>query len=756
MTINPLTLVLENGAILRVHVLAPHTFRIRLRPDAAFAEPALVRYGVLHVEGDADVEFTSTEDAASVTVRTSVATLTIAKSDGRVQLRRADGTLLTQEALSPWSDGERGFGAEFTLADGEKLYGLGDVTRERIQKRGYRTMMWVRNVEAYVPIPYVMSTRGWALMLNTTWRHFFDLGATQPDRLRFWGERGELDYFLFVGDDLPSLLDRYTDVAGKPHVLPLWGYALTFVSNQQADAREMLDDCLNMRREDLPCDVIGLEPGWMETYYDYTVDKKWHPERFYIPYWAPNGPQTFLGAAERLGFKMSLWLCCDYDLSFEAERRAGAAGYVPPEEKARHADDFELDYHQHTPVMMDTLTKPEEPWFAHLKKFVDQGVSAFKVDGARQVNEHPDRKWGNGMDDEEMHNLYPTLLNQQMHVGFKEHTGRRPMVYSSGGYLGIQQFSATWAGDTGGGPKPLVSMLNHGLSGHSNVSCDMHVFSAEGIHFGFLQTWSQVCSWAYWRHPWLLGDKLLPIYRFYAKLRYRLLPYIYAAAHHAARTGLPVMRPMALLYLDDPRSDDLTQQYMLGDAFLVAAFTNRVHLPAGRWLDYWTGTAYTGPADVEVVPPAGRGGPLFVKAGAIIPTWPEMSYVGQKPVDTLGLHLYPPVPGTQSAFTLYEDDGESFDYLEGRIAITRIRAEATAGATTLHIHPRQGDYAGMPAARHFDVVVHNYAAAPASVIVDGQPLSPEAWRYDAAAAEVHLRVSEDPLREAARVVVITR
>ena len=140
------------------------------------------------------------------------------------------------------------------------------------------------------------------------------------------------------------------------------------------------------------------------------------------------------------------------------------------------------------------------------------------MDGARQVNEHPDRKWGNGMDDEEMHNLYPTLLNQQMHQGFKEHTGRRPMIYSSGGYTGLQQYAATWAGDTGGGPKPLVSMLNHGLSGHANVSCDMDVFTPMGIHFGFLQAWSQVCSWAYWRHPWLLGDKLLPIFKTYARL----------------------------------------------------------------------------------------------------------------------------------------------------------------------------------------------------------------------------------------------
>lgn len=748
---------LTDGSTLRVDVLAPHTFRIRLRHDGVFEPPALVRYGVLDVDA-APTEVTREEqETGDITFRTAEAVLSVAPTTGQLTLARADGTVLTRDVEPPWSEPERGFGAALALAEGERLYGLGDVTRERIQKRGTRALMWVRNVEAYVPIPYVMSSRGWALLLNTTWRHVFDLGHTAPDHLRFWGPQGTLDYLLFVGDDAPALLDRYTDVAGKPHLLPRWGYALTFVCNQQADAREMLDDALNFRREDIPCDVIGLEPGWMATHYDYSVEKRWHPERFYVPHWAPQGPHTFLGAAGRLGFKVSLWLCCDYDLSYEAERRAGAAGYEPPEDRAPHPDDFELDYHQHTPVLMDTLTRPEEAWFEHLKPFVDQGVAAFKMDGARQVNEHPDRQWGNGMDDEEMHNLYPTLLNQQMHVGFKEHTGRRPMVYSSGGYTGIQQFSATWAGDTGGGPKPLISMLNHGLSGHSNVSCDMHVFSAEGIHFGFLQAWSQVCSWAYWRHPWLLGDELLPIFKAYARLRYRLLPYIYSMAHVAARTGMPIMRAMSLAFPDDPRADDLVHQYMLGDALLVAAFTPDVHLPAGRWIDYWTGATHAGPQDLSVDVPEGRGGPLFVRAGAILPMAPPMDYVGQRALTHLDLHVYPgdrgPRAGTDArTFTLYEDDGETFAYREGAVAETVIASEVTASALTLTIEPRRGRYADMPAERRYTVHVHR-AGAPREITVDGEARPLDA--YDAALGVTQVTAQEDAQRRAPCVIHMT-
>lgn len=758
-------LSLGTGGVVRVEVLAPHTFRVRMNASGEFPEPALVRYGILHAGGDPNVAVTVEETPETFNFRTAAAALAVDRTDGRLTLARADGTVLTEQVTPPWSGPDRGFGAVFGLAEGEKLYGLGDVTRDRIEKRGFRTQIWVVNVQSYVPIPYVMSSRGWALFLNTTWRHAFDLGATEPDQLKFWGRRGELDLFLFTGDDYAALLDAYTNVSGKPHLLPLWGYGLTFVSNQQADAREMLDDALNFRREEIPCDLIGLEPGWMETYYDYTVEKQWHPERFYLPHWAPKGPHTFLGALDRLGFRLSLWLCCDYDLSYEAERRAGSAGFERPEARTQHPDDFEMDYHQHTPVRMDQLTRPEEPWYEHLKPFVDQGVSAFKMDGARQVNEHPDRMWGNGMDDEEMHNLYPVLLNQQMHAGFAAQTGRRPMIYSSGGYAGIQQFSATWAGDTGGGPKPLLSMVNHGLSGHSNTSCDMDVFTPAGIHFGFLQPWSQVCSWAYWRHPWLLGDELLPIFKRYARLRYRLLPYLYAMAHEAARTGMPVMRALPLIFPDDPAADALIHQYMLGDAFMVTAFTDEVHLPAGVWFDYWTGARYEGPQDLAYEVPEGVGGPLFVRANAIVPTWPVMDYVGQQAVTEVGLHLYPDVAATgHHDFTLYEDDGETLAYREGAVARAPVTLDTAPEGVTVTIGPRQGGYEGMVAARSYALVLYA-VPEPAEILVDGQPLDRDAWTYDVAGdphiagvpgvvSTVRLTLSEDPDRVRTRRVCL--
>lgn len=745
----------SNGDVLRVEPVNPHVFRIRLRPDSNFREAALVKYGIVH-DGGSGFEVTTNENDAEVIFSTERAQLVVAKADGRMTLQDDKGAILLRDAEPPQSRLETGFRVEFELSEGERLYGLGDETRDRIQKRGHKGMMVLRNVTSYVPIPFLMSTGGWAIFLNTTWFHHFDAGATRDDRLTFYANRGELDYYIIAGATLPELLDRYTQITGRPCLLPQWGYGLTFVCDERGvRARDILYESYEFRRHGLPCDVIGLEPDWMEKRYDFSVNKRWSPERFHIPEWLPGkSPGGFTAALGNMGFKLSLWLCCDYDvseyeeqllkesLSLEGETRGEGE---PINADADRVDEDVIKDPNFVPAYQDQITKPGESWFEHLKKFVDDGAEAFKMDGSNQICFHPDRKWKNGMDDEEMHNLYPVLLGKQMAMGYKEHTGKRAMIYTAGGYAGIQQYAATWAGDTGGGEKPLISLLNHGLSGHSNVSCDMQVWNREGIHFGFLQPWSQVLSWHQYNQPWFLGDKLFPIFSFYAKLRYRLLPYIYSMAHVAARTGLPIMRAMPLVAPDDPKSNERTLQYLLGDAFLTAAFTNKIALPEGRWIDYWTGEVHDGPKEMTCTVPEDRGGPLFVRAGSIIPTWPEVNYVGQRPMDTLGLDVY---PCGESSFTLYEDDGITHRYLEGEVAETHIECNSQDDETTLTIGPRSGAYEDMPDNRTFEVRLH-HQSAPAEVWLNGVQMSRSeeaGWSYDGDAEAVLLTVSEDPDR----------
>ena len=300
---------------------------------------------------------------------------------------------------------------------------------------------------------------------------------------------------------------------------------------------------------------------------------------------------------------------------------------------------------------------------------------------------------------QEMHNLYSDIYDKQMARGYEDYTGRRSMVYSAGGYAGVQQFVATWAGDTGGGPKPLASLLNLGISGHSNQSCDMTIGEIKSLHFGFLQTWSQQNNWDYWQQPWLRAPEKVAVFRSYAHLRYRLLPYLYTAAAEASRTGWPVMRALPFEYPDAPEYDNCLTTYLLGPDLLVSAFAKQAMIPPGTWYDWKTGEKVQGPCVRPVTVTPEWGGALYVRAGAVIPQWPVLQHVDQGWNKEIELHVW---PGGDGACELYEDDGISLDYRKGAGAFTR--CEQKGG--TLTIGPRRGAFKGMPDAHVWKIVFH--------------------------------------------------
>lgn len=686
---------------MRIHIIAPDTFRVRLCANEDFPESALVRYGIIRFPATA-ADYTVTEDGDWMAIRTEKAVLQASRTDGRIALSYLRQSLSVNHTPP---DAERGFCAQLRLSRDERLYGLGDESRETIMKRGRMARIHPLKPVTQAPIPFLMSSLGWGLFINTTRKHEIDIGCTDPDRLSFSLSGTQLDYILYTGSGYAELLNKYTDTTGKPELLPIWAYGFTFICNQQANAREAIEDGLKFRREDIPCDTFGLESNWMEKHYDRSTTKNWHPGRFYIPDWSPKGQHTFIGTLAGMGFKLSLWLSCDYDLSAYEEQQLRQT-------KLRSADGDD------SAAVSDSEHGNGEAWYEHLMKFVDQGVKAFKLSESNIARDHSARRWGNGMTIEEMELLYPLLLSKQMYNGFKQQTGLRPMIYSAESYAGIQQYAALWTGgmESEKEYRTLITILNDGLSGLSNVTNDMNIHTPSGIHFGLFQPWCKVNSWAYWRHPCLLESRLRTMFKHYAKLRYRLLPYIYSAAHTAARTGMPIVRAMPLMYPHDTRMDNMLTQYMFGDAFMVAAFTVRVSLPEGAWIDYWTGERHSGPKELEYDVPDHVGGPLFVRAGAIIPMWPEMDYVGQKPVARMSLHIY---PQGDSDYTLYEDDGTTFGYSTGEVASTTFSCESNERQTVVRIGRRIGQYAGMPDKRSYDTYIYTNTK-PSRITVNGE------------------------------------
>lgn len=721
----------STGLHVRIEPMAPHTFHVRMNRTGCFEELSpLARLGVV-VPSPASVCWETKMREEEVGVSTDSASLRVDRRSGELALYGEAGTLLTRQNRPPRAGSgmpaspggaaagasNDGFEMQFALAAEERIYGLGDQLDTPLMKRGCKIAISFRGGnEVHAPVPLLLSSEGWGLLMDTDRRHEFDVGCSSPDVVRIRGGHGELAFYLFSGGGLAGLLQKYAELTGPAALLPVWAYGLSFNCNQQTTARDMLEDALKFRREGIPCDIIGLEPTWMDRPFDYDAPVDWHPDRFFIPRWLPKGAHTFMGALRTAGFKLTLGL------------------YL--------RDDDETGQHRNLP----------EDWYDYLKPFVAQGVHGFNL-----CTKIPVREMANvpvpadDISDEAGSLSHSTVVGRSIREGFAAQTGRRPMVYTPIGYTGIQKYAAVWSG---GRSHAHLSVLGLGLSGIPHMAVDMELHNSAGIHCGFFQPWSKVNSWAYWRHPLLLDPELLRLFKTYARLRYRLLPYIYSAAHVAARTGLPIARAMPLVFPDDPHAVTLQNQYMFGDAFLVAVFTDRVYLPAGEWYDYWTGEKFAGPADISYRVPKHAGGPLFVRSGAIVPMWTDMEYAGQLPADRLELHLY---PGGEGEYTLYEDDGTTFGYLDGELAETRIAFRDDRRVFGIEIGPRVGRYPGMPEKRTWDIVVHTLDK-PATVKVDGQAwrettgsrkeAPPASWSYHRKTGTLRLLIQDDAERPA--------
>ncbi len=638
-------------------------------------------------------------------------------------------------ALKPYLDG--GFEIRLGLDPADRLFGLGDVTRKHVQHRGTSAYMQQADYTAYGPTPYLMSSRGWAVLLNCTYAHTIDMGETNPDELYIHSKRGVLDLVVICGESMREALYLQGKITGRPTMFPKPFYGLTVVHNEQATDRSVIEDALHYKEMDIPVDTFGLEPTWMETVYDETLEKKWNRQRF--NFWEWQGEDAyyfnFVEALNNMGYNLSLWMCCSYDLFWKEENDMTPGAESPADDVN---DRIIQDAHLMQGYRMDKITKREEPWFKHLEKFVANGADCFKLDGAWQVIPFPDRVWANRYTDDEIRNMHPVVYARQMKEGFENYTGRRSMIYTAGAFLGIQKYAATWAGDTGGSLDVLVSLMNYGLSGHSNTSFDMYARDKAAIHAGFLAPWSQHQNWSTWDYPWCFSSPgLTESYRWYSKLRSSLFPYIYTNAHTASETSYPVLRPLCLVYPETSAYDGVKNEYMLGDAFLVSAWKNDIILPEeDEWYDYFTGKKYDGPRQFVNNPTGVAGGGLFVKAGSIVVMQDWAHSLRNYRPDKLYIHVY---PGKDTAFTLYEDDCYTDGYEKGEFAATKIELKDNV----LTVYPREGTFTSyrgrnfrsptgddsMPAPVDFEVVWHHedgttvsemipaaaYAEGPASV-----------------------------------------
>ena len=745
---------INDGLTVSVEACSGSIFRIKVSPRKDFTESLMERYELIKTDWS-EVKTDISDKGGVWTLKTPEYSLAINKKTGVMTVKDAKGGKVIREVrFLPEKEGLCGemrsfinekyadlkvadngggiigddngkFGEvdkheipaadavsilSFSMEDGERFYGGGSTSRDHIQHRGEFLRMWTTYQQTEIPMPFMMSSRGWGVYNNSTRKSFFDIGNQQKSKFNIINTFDEADFFLMMGKDMPAILNEYTLVTGRTYVLPKWAYGLCFGPNMREEQFDILNDAVRFRQFDVPCDVFWLEPQWMEKRYDFSTKKKWNYDRFSPePYWLQDQyPKTmhnrlFIGKLRSMGFHLGLWLCEEYDLSIQeediiAERMGGKLS-------------------------------GQEHWMDHLTVFMDQGVEGFKLDPARTIDNHTNWEYYNGRTDKEMHNLNQVLLPKQMRELGRKYNGKRTWHHYCGGWSGTQRWTASTSGDNGGGKTALYDQLNLGMSGFLNTSCDVmsvpRELEMQGLHFGLFLPWVQINSWFSMMHPFYYAKEEQDIYRFYVKLRYSLAPYIYSMALEAAQNGMPIVRSMPLCFPDDRNCDDMTYQYMFGDNFCVGIFTNEIYLPKGTWTDAWSGEKIVSKGETFTREyPSNRAGLLFIREGAIIPTQPDVEYLGARPFDRVILKVY---PHGDSAYTMLDDDGESYEYENGGVASTLFESHERDGGVEVVVNPVQGSFKGMPSEREYSFRIQR-DSRPASVSLNGAAV--QDWTYE--------------------------
>jgi alpha-glucosidase (family GH31 glycosyl hydrolase) len=205
------------------------------------------------------------------------------------------------------------------------------------------------------------------------------------------------------------------------------------------------------------------------------------------------------------------------------------------------------------------------------------------------------------------------------------------------------------------------------------------------------------------------------------RLRYTLLPYIYAFERQATESGIGIVRPMFWMFPDDRRFTDETSQWMFGDALLISPVVvpgereHRVVLPEGVWYDYARGNRYQGMRTVrlKVNDKTWDDIPMFVREGSILATQPVSNYVGETPVEQVTLNVFP--AGRLAQFTFYDDDGVSYAYEHSAYFKQAIVAQRKRSTIRLTFSSPEGTFHST--LKTYLVVVHGVAAK--KVVLEG-------------------------------------
>ena len=730
---------------MKIKVCAPNIFHVMYTPTAAFSTRASLIASNTFATPPA---FTVASTATTVTLSTSQMKAEVTLATGAVRFLDNAGAVLVGEnpdtgkisAVSSADNSGYTMRLAFNLTASEGVYGGGHYDLDNTMNRNvsgqqFRTIPANRDK----PIPFIISTNQWGLLWDNYSDTYWNFSGSSSRTLSIRSEvADQIDYYMVYGQELDNVVAGYRAITGDAPMLPRKIFGFWHSKCQYDNQAALQSDVAQFRSKKIPIDVIVQDWLWWDdntagsagsagNRNGYWNSMKWDPDRY-------ADPTGMINAVHSNNMLLAISVWPTLGLSTPVYSDFKGKGYTWP---LLYGFGQAYVYDSYSPTAgallwsyMNTGTngtggvfnKGVDIWWfdgSEPETGSSQGESQTALKGAI-TSQSGSTSLGSfsrylaGYSLAHSRNVY----NNQRAV---TSSTKRACVLTRSVYAGQQRYATiTWVGDAQSQWPEYQREIALGCN-----------FCAAGVPYwttdvGAFYNWAGLSSGAELFTRWFQFATFLPIMRVHGQsdrnmwlfsgsyynsqikfdsLRYRMLPYMYSNAWKVTNQGYTLMRTLPFDFRTDVNARNQITEYMFGSAFLVAPITTSgatsrsVYLPSGTtWYDFWSGassaggTSVTSNADIMSMP-------LFVKGGSIVPLGPNLQYTNQKQADTIELRVY---PGANGSFTLYEDEGDNYNYETGKYATIPITYKDSP--KNLIIGDRVGSFTGMLQSRVFKVV----------------------------------------------------
>jgi alpha-D-xyloside xylohydrolase len=598
-------------------------------------------------------------------------------------------------------------GATFASSQDEHYYGLGQNQEGFVDHRGHTVRCWHDYNAAGGPsigVPFLLTNRGYGMIWDNPSKTTIEPGFNE--QTRWTSEVGDrVSFFVIAGASTDEIYSGYRQLTGATPMLPKAAYGYIQCKQRYASQQELLGVAKGYRQRHLPADVLVVD--WF--YYTKMGQMDFDPEKW------PD-PLAMNRQLHEMGFETMISVWPRFTPDSRYYDLLAQKGWF--EHLADGTPTNGLPYDR-AGSDIDTTNPGAARWFWDVIRdnIISKGFDALWADET-EPDLPPNGSYFHIGPGTRYFNVYPLLHTAALYDGFRRDTNRRALILSRDAYLGAQRngtifwssdiyptwdtlkrqiptglnFAASglayWSNDTGGwqylpaqhhpAHPPLLdpSDARDNVGGYDDYP---ELYTRWFEYATFLPIFRTHGSRLY-NEVWSYGKQAEPILIKYLKLRYQLMPYIYALGYNTYRTGAPFMRALFMDFPNDPQVVDLRDEYMFGPAFLVAPVTDQgatsrmVYLPAGvDWYNYWTNERIHGGHGIKVDAPIATL-PLFVRAGSILPLGEPIENTHQ--VQKIAkVRVY---AGASGDFTLYQDDGRTYAYEKGESNITHLHWDDVA------------------------------------------------------------------------------